>query len=405
MSLLLQYLNTNFAKRENLQSISHDFNSNFGVNVRQEGDLFQFKYGQLAARWDQTITKECRGHIVRFTDNGWEFASRPFDKFFNLSEGHCPFFNDDIFHQNINSFSLAEKADGTCIQLWHDGERWRVSTLGTITTMPINDLNLTFEDLFHRTVSIYGSHSECLDINKTYILELCCDENRIVTKYKGNHAVLLGIRDRRDGSYAEIHSIEFEKLSDTIGGIRYPYFYSVSDLGLKTKDEVVAFVEKEQSNQKYGEYPEGFVIYQNAHPVAKVKNSTYIAHHSVGGGDIKHSMNNIIDVVFCGNLDDIYHVLSDRLKEFANDVLKKISKMEEEMNAAMALILQQKFETRRDFALFVNEKVSKSIRPYFFSHFESLSRGVMLETEHFEEWLKANYKKFDWKDTENEKYD
>ena len=83
MSNILKYLTSHHAT-STFEEIANDFMEKFGVGVKQEDDLYQFKYNMLAAKWlPDNITKESRGVIIRRDNNAWSIVSRPFDKFFN----------------------------------------------------------------------------------------------------------------------------------------------------------------------------------------------------------------------------------------------------------------------------------------------------------------------------------
>jgi hypothetical protein len=194
MSLLIKYLNDNYAKGPD-DTIAVHFMEKFGVNVKTEDDLFLFKYNQLSVKWTEKITHECRGCILSFREGAWKFISRPFDKFFNVGEFYCSF-NIDDFKDKKDQYSLVEKADGTCIQLYYDGKFWRASTLGSITPTEINDTGKAFDVLFWE---MFGDNVSDADIGFTFVFELCSWHNRIVSKYPTPRLYFLGARDNSNG--------------------------------------------------------------------------------------------------------------------------------------------------------------------------------------------------------------
>ncbi|KAL6066152.1 hypothetical protein QOT17_009745 [Balamuthia mandrillaris] len=117
--------------------LTHHFFTKYGVNVGIEGVFYLFKYEvTVALEWPKEI-RECRGIILQRSDLRaqpqesasassssamWEVAARPFDKFFNQEESQCPFSTKQVFEQYLSEFELVEKADGSCIQLWHCSE-------------------------------------------------------------------------------------------------------------------------------------------------------------------------------------------------------------------------------------------------------------------------------------------
>jgi len=398
MSVLQTYLETNHDGPDNLKE---DFLRKFGINVRQEEDLFLFKYGMISCNWQEKVTHESRGAILRLENNGWTYVSRPFDKFFNQHEGHCPVFDPGAFETHLKEAVLVEKADGSCIQMWHDGKSWRASTLGTITTSNVQDENFTFSELFFKTIG--KIHFIELDPNFTYLFELCCDENRIVTQYTHNHVVYLGSRDRRNGDYLHQWELEYDlnKGAFRDSNIRFPKTIKPSDRGLKTLDDVKMFVDQESQSEEYGKWPEGFIIYSldGFHPLAKMKNARYMSLHHVGGGDVAHSKNQIINAIFLGYIDDVYDVLSDRLKEFSNEVQNRAAKITENVISTVEKIQKKDFPTRKSYAAFIQDNAEKKVQNFFFKNANAfMKKEVKDAMQLFEMWLKENYEKFDWKD-------
>lgn len=386
MSKLIKYLNENHFQID--ENLFENFLENFGVNIRQEENLFLFKYGLIAAKWND-ITKECRGFIAKFENGEWKCKARPYDKFFNLHEEQCPIAQESSFQNKKNNLSLAEKADGSCILLWHDDKQWRVSTLGSIETGPVYDFPFTFANLFNNTVSY---DEKKLNKNWTYIFELCCEDNRIVTRYGYDHAVMLGIRDRNSGLYLDTKEhISFFR------NVRLPIRLSLHENDIETIQDLYELAEKESVHPMYGEYPEGFVVYENDIPIAKIKNKKYLFLHKVGGGDIKQSMNQIVDAIFKGYLDDVYDSLTKKLKHFALNIQEQVRELEAKCLHNMNEIKSKGFSTRKEVAIYVNTHIEKNIRPYFFENIPHILSEENVDMDNFEKWLQKCYNKIDWK--------
>lgn len=399
MSNLKKYLNENHPNVD-YDNLKSDFSEKFGVNVKQEGEFFLFKYGMISAVW-APVTLECRGSILKLTEDGWKFQSRPFDKFFNQHEGHCPIFKEKDFKEALRYSALVAKADGSCIQLWHDGEKWRISTLGTITPLNVQDSNFTFADLFLTTASeIFWDE---LDVDNTYLFELCTEHNRIVTQYQEDHVVFLGARNRITGVYLsnieldnELNCGAFRHANAVLPQLVFPW-----EIGLKSLEAVKQFIEEESKTDRYGKYSEGFVLYdwRHFHPLAKMKNAQYVSLHCFGGGDLLHSKNQIIEAIFLGYVDDIYDVLSDQLKSFAEDIKHKVSSLESNAISESEKIQEMNFETRKDYAIFIKNNLDSKIQAFFFKNANDfMEKKAMDVSAKFEFWLKENYKKFEWKE-------
>lgn len=377
-------------------SASH-FGEEFGVNMVQENNLYQFKYMQLSAKWDYKLTHESRGVILRKDGSHWRVASRPFDKFFNQHEGHCPVFDEDQFKALAKNMEFHEKADGTCIQMWYDDEqdKWRSSTLGTITPSNVGDEPYTFAELFWKTAQL-DSVLDDLDKEATYVFELCADANRIVTKYENDHCVLLGIRNKLTGEFDTLDgSLALTVCEGT--NVRLPHRTQFADLGIKTLADAKAFVEEAKHDEKYGEWPEGFVIYANGSPLAKMKNTRYVELHAVGGGDIKHSKNRIIEAYFHGNLDDFYVMLSDRLKAFADGVQETATAMINKVMGQIATAQKGFYPDQKAYALMVTSTFEGPFRSFMFQNKEAVMAKDPTIRVKLEAWLADNYGKFNWK--------
>jgi hypothetical protein len=67
---------------------------------------------------------------------------------------------------------------------------------------------------------------------------------------------------------------------------------------------------------------------------------------------------------------------------------------------AAHLVLKEDFETRKDFALFVQKNVDKTVQGFFFQNAEKFmdhfDEGTLLEL--FEKWLGKHYRRFEWKE-------
>ena len=397
MSALLDYLNDNFSKTYTNEEFSAHFLDTFGVDVRYENDLVMFKYNMIAAKWIQPITHECRGHIYRRLENGsWERVCNTPSKFFNLGEGNCPLFPSEDFEQNASGLQIISKEDGSLISVWYDASRndWRASTSGSITPFIVGDYkDITFDGLFWK---LFGEDKKALldSIGRDYTVcfELCCAENRIVTKYSTNRVYLLLIRHNESGNYLDT-SLYYEKL-----GVYLPKSHSLKSLGITTKEELVKWVEDNTPNTEEITYPEGWVVYKSGIPTAKIKKIDYLARHKFSGGDVGATRNNIIEVFFSSCLDDYYDSLVDSMKEFADKLKEKAIILNQKVNAMIAEMKSKSFPTQKDYALYVLANVDKTFSSFFFANKEKILSGEITNDD-FIHWLKVNQSKFEtyWK--------
>lgn len=368
------YLNEEFSDPKKVEAtLSALWLEKFGVMVKKKGDLYLFKYNQLRAKWMEPLTHQCRGPIFRYYDGLWVRLTRPFDKFFNQSEGHCPFFNEAAFNQSLPQFSLTEKADGTCIQVWFDSNTflWRISTLGSIETTSMGDCGLTFGQLFERalggSVADLGAH---LCQQTTYIFELCTEENRIVTGYNIDTVFLLGARDVASGNHLpESRLAEHVSNWSTVGfNVRSPHSFSALETGLTTLGEVKCFVEDQsQDFSRYGENPEGFIIYHRGAPVAKMKNCLYLVLHRRAGAP-SQTMEYVLEALFNETLDDVAGALPAAAQEFAPFARGAAAHLLGELQRAVRQVLALPgVHSERDLALAIPGAVAdRRFRPFFF---------------------------------------
>lgn len=380
MSKLIEYLETHFPNG-NDETIPEHFFNEFGVNVRVEDDLLQFKYDMIAVKWSEQCVFECRGHILTF-DNGWRFVSRPFDKFFNLSEGHCPLFGpDSSFNRQIPLMKLREKADGTCIQVYSHKGKVRVSTLGTITTMDVGYSGITFEKLFWNSVKNKEDFINGFNEYFTYLFELCTPYNQIVTTYGKDPVVfLLAVRNNVTGKVFNVFD------DNSIHGFKAPAEVDPVEMGFEWRQDFINFVESESESDKYGKNPEGWIIYLDGAPVAKMKNSRYLALHRFSGGDPLCSRNSLIDLFLAGGIDDVYGDLLEPMQEYCDNMGAWLRESFQDVSDLCKEIHEKQPETQKDYAMMV---VKNPYSAFFFGNKDIVMAGEATP-EVFSTWVKVN---------------
>jgi hypothetical protein len=377
---LIEYLNWNGLNPERLMET-------YGVRVVSEGDLHLFKYADSGAKWTEPLVHECRGVILRQVGTKWFVVSRPWNKFFNLHEGHCRIYGK--VDEHLPEMSFHEKADGTAIQLWYDEHRyiWRASTLGTITTKALHNRGETFESMFWGTSKLRPL-LDYLRHDTTYLFELCTPENRIVTRYDRPHVVFLGAR-RHDGEYFDTHYhvLGSQMETATMGSIRRPHGHLAKILGLRTSDDLLTWVQVQSEDPRYGQWPEGFVGYLGMEPVVKLKNQRYLQLHAVGGGDIENARKRVQQALFTGTIDDVEQALVDDLVGHLEALRSAVRSMSAEALHVMSLVLAKgPFPDRKAFALAVQEHVPERYRTWAYQRGPTGSLS-------FDQWLAANYTK------------
>lgn len=166
----------------------------FGINAKRHPEfpnLVMLKYSQTGSPMGERIVRECRGIILNEAE-GWSVVSRPYDKFFNLGEGHAS-------PIDWPSAKVYEKLDGSLITMYHY-RGWRVASSGMPDAGgPVGaGGGLSFAELFWRTWKELG-YAMPTDTGLCYMFELMSPHNRVVIPHVENKIVLHGARRVVDG--------------------------------------------------------------------------------------------------------------------------------------------------------------------------------------------------------------
>jgi hypothetical protein len=400
--ILIDYLNKNFSTSGTWSAdelITH-FMETFGVGVKVEKDLYLFKYDMIAAKWLESLTGECRGTILR-KGVAWEICSRPWNKFFNASEGHSGIYTEELFSKWVASTSpyLMQKVDGTAIQLWYDKayKRWVASTLGTITPSKVGDYSFTFADLFWKILNEadnvnlnFINSNEAKDC--TFMFELCTVYNRILTKYPFDRIYLLSVRNNQTGAYWDSEALA--KVAENLR-VMIPASYTFAQLGLTSLDATNKFIEEAaKDNEKYGEYSEGFVAYVNGTPIAKFKNNTYLSLHHLSGGDTAHTKNVVIEAFFTASIDDMMKVLTDPMKDFVEALRKWYIAKSAEILAEAKAIAETSYADQKAYALRVQKIADKNLMSLFFTNKEKVVSKTLTQ-EDVNDFFKKGWERYE----------
>jgi hypothetical protein len=375
----------------------------FGVMAKRFGDLVLFKYHQSSMTpelWARGVAMETRGTVFRWSCEevapsgagagagagdaagsfsvSWECVALPWGKFFNHFEAHCPLREDNDLAAAVGQLALTEKADGTCMQLWWNGDSasesggspaasgtpatrgrgprtgvrdgqtgalaggWQVSTLGRV--WPDEKFVQMFGETFAGSPDLFAdvfgeSIAPTLVPGTTYLFELCCQANRIVTSYATDRLFLLGARRLSDGGF--LSSAECDALCATWSAVVpgnqsrlvRPEAFLLTDLGVANRKDLLAWVERQaREEERFGNTPEGFVLQyaDTGEPVAKVKNLDYVQKHHLHTADLLSNRNVIIERFFADTLDDIDDLLDAKppLRKLVAELKAKVDSLE-----------------------------------------------------------------------------
>ncbi len=179
----------------------------YAVKVIEYEDRILLLYNLLSSPTNCEITNDCRGLIL--SKDFENILSRPFRRFYNYTEKDAG--NSDF---NFANALVQEKADGSLIQVYHDGKKFCVATKGKAFaegSVALERKN-SFYELFMATAN-FSNNEELQDFfnsihnskDYTYLFELVGPENRVLTPYNES-----GIRylDKVHKEYGEFYQID-----------------------------------------------------------------------------------------------------------------------------------------------------------------------------------------------------
>ena len=256
-----------------------------GIKVKEypEEGLYVLNYDQIDSPKTHPLVMECRALIL---DREFNVVARAFDRFFNLNEAP-----ETQAHLDWDIAEIADKIDGSLIKLYYWNDAWHFSTRGTaFAESQCMNSEYTFHDLCVKAsdanyMEEVEASAELADLDRgvTYLLELTCRENRVVTVYEGYDLHFLGARRNDTGEYVTVPANAL---------------WVMNWLDVKKYKFDSAQACKETA-EKLPNLAEGYVVYQDGIPVCKVKSPAYVACHHLRSGGIP-STNRIIDLVATG---------------------------------------------------------------------------------------------------------
>lgn len=253
-----------------------------------EDKLVVLNYSQIDSPKFHPITIECRSLVLDLKT--FEVVSRSFDRFFNHGE-------DERLKGKLDMamMTVDEKVDGSLIGLFYYAGVWLYRTKSMImpdTVINNNVEGITWKDRIEEALPEVHNAGN-LNKGTTYILELTCRENRVVTKYPCETGLLtlLAMRNNESGRYNQSKKTLNEVCVNF--GFRSPRTYS-----FRTFEEC-AIAAKELRNLE-----EGYVLYDHCGvPCVKLKNPAYVAaHHLRGEGCLTEKR--ILDLVVMNETDE-----------------------------------------------------------------------------------------------------
>lgn len=265
---------------------------NLGITVKEYDNYYVLNYSQCDSPKTHPVVMECRGIILRKSD--LQVVCRPFSRFFNYGEHGCP---EDI---DFSKCIVREKIDGSLCKLWWDDIEgvWQIATRGTAyAESEVFSWGITFRELFLRAAGKTEDEFQQwakihLYEGMTYLFELACRENRVVTPYEKDTLVLLAMRSNTNDGHTN--------------GYAYPYHgdYWLQEINARYCVEYpLSSIDKiNNAVTNLGGLKEGFVVYQNYIPVCKIKSPLYVKLHYIRGNGLTPSK--IVDIVWEGEVEE-----------------------------------------------------------------------------------------------------
>jgi RNA ligase len=244
-------------------------------------------------------------------DTTGEILARPWAKFFNLEESHL--------YTPTDTFEVYEKLDGSLIiafYLWGD---WVIASSGSFISEHSKVARRLFEEF----------DTSSLNIETTYLFELCAPFNRVVVDYgQYEKLTLLGAihtKTNIEASYSELQAV-------------------ASKLGCPVVQKIEGVTDYSSLKNMVGKNEEGYVVRFSNGERIKVKGEEYVRLHALlahlsttavwealaKGDDISTVLHGVPDEIwervrqYEANLKAEYVKIADASREEFECILRKV---------------------------------------------------------------------------------
>ena len=267
-----------------------------GIKYNIWEDLVVLNYCQIKSE-KSSLSDECRSLVLEL--GSWNVVSRSFDRFYNVGEAACPDFD-------ITKCIAYEKLDGSIIGIFHWKDRWLYRTRSMImpeTVINNNIEQITWKDRIEEALADFYDYPERAELyeDSTFICELTCPENRVVVKYDHDRSWLHLLSIRQHGGYHQIYGL----IPCAVALGFYPLLRHAFDTIEACAKTAAALRSLE----------EGYVIYQNGKPIAKMKNPAYVAaHHLRGEGCLTEKR--VLDLIIMNEYSEYLSIFPEDTEKF-----------------------------------------------------------------------------------------
>jgi RNA ligase len=293
-----------------------------------------------------TLRRECRGLIF---DKEGKLISRPFHKFFNVSEKE----ETQLLHLDLSKpHHILQKLDGSMVRPLYINDKWRLAT-----KMGVTDVALQAEEFIKDKPNYIQFFLTCREQNLTPIFEWVSRKQRIVIDYVQDNLILTALRGLNSGNYIEYGGLR---------SIAKAYHIPVVQEYAGTVESMEHLLEHTETLE--GE--EGYVIRFHDGMMVKIKGSWYVRIHKAK--DMINREKNIVDLIINEKLDDVKPFLLEedlrRLNQYEHNFWTGIKAASSELNNIFTSCSRDT-ASRKDFAIHV-QKQDILIRPLLFKMYD-----------------------------------
>ena len=282
-----------------------DLTAELGIQVRRHTkylNLVGLCYWNVTSPHYHPIVTECRGLILDEA-NDWNVVAYPFDRFYNYGESCAT----EIDFDNAIAY---KKLDGSLIIMYYYNDEWLVATTGSPDAGGnILDYDVTFAELAWTVFMQERYKLSDLDVNYTYMFELCTPFNKVVVPHSSNALTLLGVRNNT--TLLE-ESLAQPKFHDAFNLVDYLEYGSTID---EIKNDLVKLD---------GLHNEGYVIVEwLTFKRVKLKHDDYVKLHRVKFNTTKRD---ILELVRTGEGNEFISYFPE-FSSIYNNYLTKYNKL------------------------------------------------------------------------------
>lgn len=332
--------------------------ADMGIKIKDYKNYTLFHYDMIKCDFAQALPNVCRGIILADAGTSeMQIVCRPFDKFFNIDETYAAKIDWD-------SARIESKRDGSIMKVWYapKEKKWMLSTATVIDADECyinNTFGHSFGDMFRRALlQNYGitfdGLCEHLDVEYTYIFELCTPENVVVVDYGSAYVIWhIGTRHTLTGKEKIVHI-----------GIDHPQVFDIS--GEKNVRLAAAALNKDKFEH------EGFVVVDKNWNRVKIKTIEYVQRHHLRGNGVI-SIKKINDIIN-NHEESEYLAYFPNQKEYFDRYYESVDMVLFDIKYYCSLFSEYKQKYTKltaNLVALVEQRVPKEYRHYVYNYIKS----------------------------------